>query len=148
MADVIFGVAVFSMAYYNLGLGWSAVEWAFLVMAVLCDLVIRDCILLLIGTLSFWIGRSRSLFQVQFTFNLMSQQWPIDVFGKWYRVFITGFLPVAFVNYYPLTYLLKKQPGLGPPAMSFLSPVVAMVLVIIATQAWRRGVASYTSAGN
>jgi ABC-2 type transport system permease protein len=78
----------------------------------------------------------------------LGQRYPMDVFGKWYRIFVTGFLPLAFMNYYPLTQLLGKPNALGVAGLGFLSPVVACILLILGSLVWRKGLAGYTSSGS
>ena len=148
LADVIFAICTFGLAYRNLDLGWSVGQWAFLGVAALSGTVIETCIVWMFGALAFWVGRSRALFWVSLRFNVLTQQYPMDVFGKWFRIFVTGFLPVAFVNYYPLTVLLGKPNALGIAGLGFLSPAVALVLLLLGSLVWRKGLAGYTSSGN
>lgn len=148
VADIVFATAAFSLAYRNLGLAWSAGQWAFFGVAVLSGTVIETCIVWVIGSLAFWTGRSRAIFFVVLRFHMLAQQYPLDVFGKWFRIFVTGFLPVAFMNYYPLTVLLGKPNALGVAGMGFLSPVVAGILLALGSLVWRQGLAGYTSSGS
>ena len=148
VGDLLIGIAVFTLAYHNLHLQWELGHWSIFVLAVLSGIIIETSIVLMFGTLSFWTGRSYELFRLSLRFNLFTQQYPIDIFGQWYQIFVTIFLPVAFVNYYPLTLLLGKNNGLGLSFLPFLSPVVAVALAGLAAILWHRGVAAYTSSGN
>jgi ABC-2 type transport system permease protein len=148
VADIIFASTAFSLAYSNLELRWSLLQWAFFALALLAGLVIEISISWIIGSISFWTGRSRALFSISIRFSVLSQQYPIDIFGYWYRVFVTGFLPIAFMNYYPLTILLGKQNALEIPLLGLLSPVVAIVMLLIGWSVWKKGLAGYTSSGN
>ena len=148
VADVVVAIAAFSLAYRNLGLDWAAWQWAFFIVAVLSGTVIETCIAWIIGSLSFWIGRSRSVFWLSMRLKMLSQNYPIDVFGQWFQIFVTGFLPIAFMNYYPLTQLLGKPNALGIAALGFLSPVVAGILLVLGSLVWRKGLAGYTSSGS
>ena len=148
VADAVFATAAFSLAHHNLGLDWAAWQWAFFIVAVLSGTVIETCIAWIIGTLAFWTGRLRSIFWLSMNFNMLNQNYPIDVFGRWFRIFVTGFLPVAFMNYYPLTQLLGKPNALGIAGLGFLSPVVAGILLALGSLVWRKGLAGYTSSGS
>lgn len=148
VADILFAASAFILAYHNLGLDWSAGQWAFFSLAILSGTVIETCIVWIIGALAFWTGRSRAIFFVYIRFQMLGQQYPIDIFGTWFRVFITGFLPLAFMNYYPLTILLDKPNALGIFGIGFLSPIVAGILLVLGAMIWRRGLAGYTSSGN
>jgi ABC-2 type transport system permease protein len=148
VGDVVFAATAFILAYSRLGLRWSAGQWLFFAVALLAGLVIETCIAWMIGALSFWMGRSRAIYAISLRFNILTQNYPLDIFGQWFRLFITGFLPVAFMNYYPLTALLGKQNALGVPWLGFLSPLVALVLLALAAFVWQRGVAIYSSSGS
>jgi ABC-2 type transport system permease protein len=148
VGDVLFGSAAFSLAYTRLGLHWSARQWAFFVLAILSGAVIENCIVWIISSLSFWTGRSRGLLGLILQVNWLTPQYPMEIFGYGFRIFITAFLPFAFMNYYPLTVLLGKSNALGVGWIAYLSPAVAAVLLVVGATVWRRGLAAYTSAGN
>ncbi len=148
LADVVFATAAFILAYRNLGLDWSAGQWVLFAVAVVSGTVIETCIVWIIGTLSFWTGRSRTIFFLYIQFQILGQQYPMDVFGKWFRIFVTGFVPIAFMNYYPLTQLLGKPNALGIAGLGFFSPVVAGILLAMGSLVWRKGLAGYTSSGS
>jgi ABC-2 type transport system permease protein len=147
-ADVAYGVAALSLAYTRLGLHWTVRDWGFFVLAIMCGAVIENCLVWIIASLSFWIGRSRALLMLVLQVNFLTPQYPMEIFGYGFRVFITAFLPFAFMNYYPLTVLLGKPNAMGLPWIAFLSPVMAAVLLVLGALVWRRGLAEYTSAGN
>ena len=33
--------------------------------------------------------------------SFVIQRYPVEVYGSWFRIFVTCILPVAFINYYP-----------------------------------------------
>lgn len=148
VADVIFATMALALAYKNLNLSWSALKWGYFVIALLAGLAIETGIAWMIGSVAFWAGRSRAIFNVYLRFSLLTQQYPLDIFGQWYRIFVTGFLPIAFMNYYPLTILLDKQNALNIPLLGLASPLVGLILLILSTLVWKRGLAGYTSSGS
>lgn len=148
IGDVLVGIAGLSLAYANLGLHWGPGQWAFLAMAILSGTVIELCINWALACVSFWTVRSTALFIVQRRLGLLVQQYPIDIFGSWFRVVVTGLLPLAFMNYYPALFLLDKLDKSGLPWLAFLSPAVAVVLFAIARGLWAAGIRRYSSSGS
>jgi len=148
VGDIIFASTVFGLAYTNLGLDWGVQKWAFFVLIVFSGLVIESSISWIFGSLAFWFGRSRAIHGVALRFQMMIQNYPIDVFGQWFRIFVTGFLPVAFINYYPLTRLLDKSNALNIPLLGWLSPLVAIAIISLGWFTWRRGLRGYSSSGS
>lgn len=148
VADLIFGVTAFVVAYTRLGLRWTALEWGYALAAIVCGSVIETCIVLIVSSASFWTGRSRALLGVILQVSHLTPQYPMEIFGYGVRVFITAFVPFAFMNYYPLTVLLRKPNALGVWWVPFLAPLVAAVLAGLSAVLWRRGLRAYTSSGN
>ncbi len=148
-ADVVVGAAAVSLALGHLGLLWSVWKWPFLVMVVLAGALIEFSIQLGIASIAFWTGRSAS---ASFTINRFSwlvQQYPVDMFGRLFRIFVTGFVPVAFMNYYPALLLLGKvTPGAPWGWLSFISPLVGLALLGITSVVWRTGIRRYSSTGS
>ena len=91
---------------------------------------------------SFWTYRSNEViwsFDRIYTFA----QYPIDIYSSFIKILITYILPFAFVAYYPsLAYLGMDK------YMIYLSPVVAMVLWIVAVKIWNLALNKYRSTGN
>jgi ABC-2 type transport system permease protein len=102
----------------------------------------------MIACLSFWTGRSRRAGNIINTINMMVQHYPVDMFGYAFRVIVTGFIPVAFMNYYPALMLLGKlDPGSPWGWLGYMSPFVAMVLVMFASGVWHLAIRRYSSSG-
>ena len=76
-------------------------------------------------------------------------QYPLNVFGKDIVRAVTFVVPLAFVNYYPVLFVLGKPAPLGLPSwIGLLSPVVAALMVALASLAWRGGLRLYRSTGS
>ncbi len=148
IGDSLVALSLLAVGYRSLGLEWSLGQWLFWIVAVLSGFIIESAIAWLVGLISFWYGRSRNIFHVTLRFNILTQQYPLDIFGQGYRIFVTGFLPVAFVNYYPLTVLLDKPNALNLPILGYLSPVVALILLLLSRFVWHQALRNYSSSGN
>jgi ABC-2 type transport system permease protein len=76
-------------------------------------------------------------------------QYPLMVFGKNVVRAVTFVVPLAFVNYYPVLYVLGKPAPLGLPSwIGLLAPVVALAMLALAALAWRGGLRRYRSTGS
>ncbi len=144
--DVIVGLASFSMAYTHLELHWGVGMWLFFAVVVLSGTVVEMAIRWIVACTAFWTGRSVALTFVMNRFNLLVQQYPIDVFGTWFRVVVT-LIPIAFMNYYPSLILLGKTEH-GWSWLGLVSPVVALLTLFIAAIVWRLALRRYASSGS
>jgi ABC-2 type transport system permease protein len=99
--------------------------------------------------LQFWTADSSEVANA-FTYggNTVTQ-YPPTIFPRELLVTLTFLIPLAFVNWYPCLYLLDRPDPLGlPDWVQFASPLVALVLLVLAAVAWRSGVRHYTSTGS
>jgi ABC-2 type transport system permease protein len=123
--------------------------WGFFIAAVVSGGMIVLAINLLIACTGFWTGRSRGTAIIVNQFYSLVQQYPIDIFGTGFRLLVTGLLPVAFMNYYPALVLLDKVDYASPGwVLSYMSPLVALLLVGIVSVVWRLGLNRYSSSGS
>ncbi len=91
---------------------------------------------------SFWTYRSREViwsFYRMYTFA----QYPIDIYNGFIKILITIILPFAFVAYYPTVEYLGWN-----TYMLYFSPLIAVILWIIAIKLWNLALNSYRSTGN
>lgn len=148
VADAIFGITGLSLAYTNLGLHWTGIQWLFFGFAIIAGTLIETTLTLMIACISFWTGRSRRANNLLMQINTMVQYYPMDIFGYVFRVIVTGFIPVAFMNYYPALMLLDKLDRAGSVWwLAYMSPVVALMLVGITSLVWHAALRRYSSSG-
>jgi ABC-2 type transport system permease protein len=149
LADMLIGVTGVGLAYTALGLRWESGQWAFFFLAVASGALIEMALTLMVACIAFWTGRSRAGFFVVMQFNGLVEQYPVDIFGGWFRVVVTGLIPVAFMNYYPaLTLLDKIDPRDAWAWLGYASPLVALALAGLASIVWRLALRQYASSGS
>ena len=71
-------------------------------------------------------------------------QYPIGIFSKGFVIFFTFIIPYAFVNYYPLLYLLGK---IDSPIYG-LSPILVIIYLIPCIIIFYLGMRRYSSTGS
>lgn len=149
IADALIGLTCTSLAYVQLDLHWDGWKWGFFLVAVISGAAIEFAINSLVACTGFWTGRSRGTTFIVNQFYGLVQQYPVDIFGKAFRLIVTGLIPVAFMNYYPALFLLDKMNYARPGwVLSYLSPLVALLLVGILSIVWRLGLNRYSSSGS
>lgn len=70
--------------------------------------------------------------------------YPILIYPKAIGIILTWIIPYAFVSFYPAGYFLHK----GLVEYAFLTPVIAVVLWVIALKVWSIGIKNYSSTGS
>ncbi|MBQ6495095.1 MAG: ABC-2 family transporter protein [Bacilli bacterium] len=71
-------------------------------------------------------------------------QYPISIYNKHFIFIFTFLIPYAFVNYYPLLYLLGKSNN----KIYVLSPLIVFIYLIPSILSFKWGIKKYTSVGS
>ena len=143
-----------SLGYFLLGLIITIIMLVKLAIQITIFLILKIVFFSIVGALiigginticsisSFWTYRSNefiwSVYQI-YTFA----QYPIDIYNGFIKFLITVILPFAFVAYFPTMNYLGWDIYL-----IYLSPIVAIVLWIIAVKVWNLALNKYRSTGN
>lgn len=148
LGGVIQGIGVFIYAVQRLDLEWSGDKIALTAVMAAAGFVIFAGVWILGNSISFWFIDTREVANA-FTYggNFVSQ-YPLHIFAGWLRRFFTLAIPIGFVNYYPSLYVLDKQDPSRFSALPFLSPVVAIAIVLVSREVWTLGVRHYSSTGS
>lgn len=143
------GAAVFVVAWHRLGLGINLVKLAFLIITVISGAVFYMAIIIAGAAICFWTVQSAELPNMLTYGGVEALSYPISVYKEWFRDVFIYIIPLAFINYFPSLYLLNKIDPLGlPPFLRFISPIVSMMMILLAIRFWNYGVRHYQSTGS
>ena len=145
LCDTLMGVGLLIVGKTMSYISWGFADLLYLLLFILCGASINVCIRLLVACSSFWFVKSGSLFSILTQITLLTQKYPIAIFGDLFKIFVTGIIPITFMNYYPAVFLLNKSDA--PTWLCLLSPAVALILMLLAGLVWRKGLQRYGSAG-
>ena len=150
ISDVIFGFSALLLAITHLGLRFSPLQWLYALVMLFSAAILELGLRLALASVAFWTNRSLALVYTANQVNWrMVQQYPLEMFGRGFRVLVTCLIPVAFINYYPARFLLgKTAPGDPWYFLSFLSPLAAAILLVIGILVWDKGLRRYNSTGS
>jgi ABC-2 type transport system permease protein len=103
-----------------------------------------------IATASFWFTRVDSLRWIFMSLEQEFSRYPISIYARGVRLVLAFVLPLAFMNYFPATFLLHKtETGLHlNPAVGLLTPVVGLASAALGYAFWRVGIARYAGTGS
>lgn len=140
---------VLVLAVRALDLDWTVAKGIVLGVSMLTGTIIFAAIFVLKAAFQFVAIDSA---QVANSFTYGGQQltqYPLVIFGTDIVRAVTFVVPLAFVNYYPVLFVLGKPAPLGLPSwIGLLAPVVAVAMVALAGLAWRGGLRRYRSTGS
>jgi ABC-2 type transport system permease protein len=131
------------------GVEWTVAKAAWLPVMMLSGAAIFGAIWTLGGAFQF-VAEDAAQVQNAFTYGGNALlKYPPSIFARELVRGVTFVVPLAFVNWLPLLWILGREDPLGLPGwVAFLSPVVAAAMCALAALAWRAGVRSYRSTGS
>ena len=100
---------------------------------------------LITAAFAFWVVRTGDLLTFTIYAPISASQYPLTIYPRWLKTLLLSVLPVGFINFIPVQYLLGK--GGGPWALVF-SPAVAVGFTLAAYGLWRAGERRYQSTGS
>ncbi|MFH1228878.1 MAG: ABC-2 family transporter protein [Candidatus Aenigmatarchaeota archaeon] len=95
-------------------------------------------------TLSFWVTRSDSLNEIIWSLMKFIDM-PLSIYSPILTFFLTFIVPFGFINYYPAQLLLGKG---ETAAFGYLTPIIGIVVFMLAYKFWKIGVKNYSSTGS
>lgn len=91
----------------------------------------------------FWTYKSNEVVWSVFSMHKLAE-YPIEIYNNFVRIIIKCVLPFAFASYYPVTNILKLSEG----KIAYISPLVVIIIWIIAIKVWNWALKKYRSTGN
>ncbi|MFB5760588.1 ABC transporter permease [Paenibacillus medicaginis] len=141
------GVILFSL--HSLQVPLDIVNGLFLVVTLIGGALIQGAALILTSVPSFWVVENKSLTDILFFQAKSFIKYPISIFAMPVQIIFTYILPYAFINFYPAQYFLgKNELSIFHPAFQFFTPIVGIVLFLIAYLFWNIGINYYKSTGS
>jgi ABC-2 type transport system permease protein len=137
------------LALVALDVDWTVVKGIVLGTSVVTGAVIFGSIFVLGGAFQF-IAVDAAQVANSFTYGGQQlTQYPLTIFGQEVVKAATFIIPLAFVNYYPVLYVLGKPAPIGlPDWVGLLAPVVATAMAGLAAAGWQGGIRRYRSTGS
>jgi ABC-2 type transport system permease protein len=148
--ELFLAVVFFSIATALAGVHVSPAFIFFVVLVAIGGALIDFGIQLAIATASFWFIRIDTLRWVVMSLEQDFTRYPISIYTRAVRLFLSFVFPFAFMNYFPATYLLHKSGStLGlAPQVGLLTPLVGIVWFSISYLFWRIGLLRYQGTGS
>ncbi len=143
IGNFIVGAALVAKSTASLGIAWTPFNALYLIIVVLSGSAIFIALNLITATSAFWIVESIPVTQVIFNTHEFAQ-YPLSIYHRGIQILLTWVIPYGFASFYPASYLLGHDVG----ALAWLSPVVAMVLLVIAFRVWLFGLRHYSGTGS
>ena len=139
---------VLVLALGAVDVAWTPARVALVPVLLLSGAAIFGGIWVMVAAIAFWTVENRAIANsVTYAGNYLTF-YPFDVFSGWLRG-VAAIVPLAFVNYLPVAWILGKDDAYGWPRWAgVVSPLVAVVTVLAARAVWSFALRHYRSTGS
>jgi len=143
IGNFLVGLALVIVSFSKLGIAWSFANVSYLLIAVVSGGFIFIALNMITGTTAFWLMDAVPVMRLVFDNHLFAQ-YPLTIYPKAITTLLTWLIPYGFASFYPASNFLNRDVGWLP----WLSPMVAICLMIIAYRVWLFGLKHYQSTGS
>jgi ABC-2 type transport system permease protein len=143
------GIAIFVWAALELELAFTPAACALLLLTLIGGTCLFVGLFVLQATLAFWTTETLEIMNTLTYGGVETAQYPLAVYGRWFRRFFTFVVPLAAIAYFPVLALLGRPDPLGSSyAFQCTSPLLGVVFLLACALVWKLGVRRYTSTGS
>ncbi len=143
------GLLIFGWAALELELRFTPGACALLALTLIGGTCLFVGLFVLQATLAFWTTETLELMNTLTYGGVEAAQYPLAVYGSWFRRFFTFVVPLAAIAYFPVVALLGRPDPLGSPYwFQCTAPLLGVVFLLVCAQLWELGVRRYTSTGS
>ncbi|MBO5606464.1 MAG: ABC-2 family transporter protein [Treponema sp.] len=143
------GILLFILSAAKIGVVWTPLRVVYYIFTIAGGVLIQGAIFLFLATLNIYLLETNTLKEV-FYWNMRKfAGYPISIFHKAIQFCMTFIVPFAFVNYFPAQFLLRKDDMAGYPSFfMYITPLVGIVMYVLAYLFWNYSIKYYKSSGN
>lgn len=144
VSRILQSIVVLVIALLNLNINLDIYKVITLVLMLISSIFIFFSIFLLMASYCFLTVQGLEVRNLFTDGGKHMAQYPIGIFKKGMVFVFTFIIPYAFVNYYPLLYILGKVDN----KLYMLSPLVVFIFLVPAFLSFKFGMKKYTSVGS
>jgi ABC-2 type transport system permease protein len=144
----LLGIILFAYSASKVNVQWTLVNTTLIMIGIFGAVLIQGAVFLLIASFSFLLKRTEGLKKLFFYNTRQLAQYPISIYPMPLKVFMIYIVPFSFINYFPACSILNKYQSELPFDGIILTPVIGVLLFLIAYRIWNYMLKWYSSSGN
>ena len=144
ISRILQAIVILIISLVKLNISFNLIKVITLILMLFSSIIIFFSIFLLMASYCFITVQSLEVRNLFTDGGKQIAQYPISIYNKYFILIFTFIIPYAFVNYYPLLYLIGKSENI----LYSLSPLLILLYLIPAILSFRWGIKKYTSVGS
>ena len=143
------GVLVFAIGARLTHFAFTPAALAILAWAAVGGAALFSGLLVFQATWSFWTIESLEAMNILTYGGEAAAEYPLNVYARWFRDFLTYVVPIACVTYLPMLAAMGRPDPLGSPLWAqVLAPTAGLAFLAFSLWVWRFGLRRYASTGS
>ena len=147
IGELIPAVTLFALTFSKANISWNPLNVIFLLLVVFSGAIIEWAVFLFFAAFDFWFIQTENLRGICEPFLWQVAKYPSHIYGRFFQFVITFVFPYAFIAYYPTHYFFRADVRVFCDFFPYLTPLVALLSLIIAYKFWMIGLNHYQSTG-
>lgn len=149
LAHGALGIILFIISANSVGIVWDFGTVIYYIVTIVSGVIIQGAVFVLFSSFSFYFLQTQSIKEVFFWNARKFASFPLSIYNGIIQMILMFIIPFAFVNYFPAQFFLRKADMAAYPQWCmYISPIVAVVLFVVAYAFWRFSLRYYKSTGN
>lgn len=141
---VFLGIIYVIFAVLNLDINFTLTSLFYFLMNILSGVLILGGIFTIFTSLSFFF-KSKTPVVTPLIYFMEFAQYPINIFNKGLRIFLTYIFPIAFAGFFPAASIIRPCEY---KIFQYLTFLVSIFVFFISIILWNLSIKKYESAGN
>lgn len=147
--DIFPAVVIFIYGCKASGFVWSLSNIIKLLLVIFGGVLIYASYFTISGSVAFWTKRSRSLLGIGWALLERTTQYPLIIYPRFVQIIFTFILPFGFISFYPsCDFLGKDERFILPAGLAIWTPVVGVLMFILAHSIFNLGLKKYEGSGS
>ncbi|MHA6482688.1 ABC transporter permease [Paenibacillus sp. strain BS8-2] len=149
VSNLTVAFSAFLLCLYKLNVTLGIWDWFLMALLLIGATLIQAALFILPNLPAFWIVKIDSIRQLFQSDLGRFIRYPISAYPKSIQILLTVVLPYAFINFFPAHVILgKPNETMFFDVMLYLTPLVGIVLIVVAYRLWLFSLKHYTSTGS
>ena len=149
LIDLLVGATIFFYSCKLINFVWSFYNIITISLVIFGAVLIRSSVFTIFCSVAFWTKRSESLFLLLNDLMERTTQYPMTIYPYFIQFVLTFIIPIAFISFYPVCEILGKSGQIAfPLGMSVCTPIIGIIMFILAIGFFNLGLKNYESAGS
>lgn len=147
IGELLPAVALFFITCPKVKVAWNLFNIAFLVIVVFSGAIIEWAGFLFFAAFDFWFVKAQSFQWIVSPFLFITTRYPTHIYGRTLSFIVTYVFPYAFMAYYPTHHFFQLDVEVFYGFFPYITPLVAIIALMVALAFWSIGLKHYQSTG-